>query len=198
MNTKTMDGLIGARMNMEMVNVPMRVFKEARLKGDTATMERAMGYVGEFSEKAWEYEAKADEGMKEEAKEEREKAKERAKEELAEKIEKRKEEQKAEAEELQEKIREKGQESAAEKGEGSEAKAEGNRLNGAGDRKTAETGGPGDWKTAEADGPDRKPEPVRELPQTGAPDKKPVLYSSTGELKAAPEQNLGTNISVSL
>lgn len=172
MNTKTMDGLIGARMNMEMVNVPMRVFKEARLKGDTATMERAMGYVGEFSEKAWGYEAKADEGMKEEAKEEREKAKERAKEELAEKIEKRKEEQKAEA--------------------------EGNRLDGAEDRKTAETGGPGDWKTAEADGPDRKPEPVREMPQTGAPDKKPVLYSSTGELKAAPEQNLGTNISVSL
>ena len=78
MNMKTMDGLIGARMNIDMMDVPIRVYKEARLKGDTATMERAMDYAGKCSDKAWEYEAKADEGMKEEAKEEREKAKEKA------------------------------------------------------------------------------------------------------------------------
>ena len=42
MHTKTMEGLIGARTNMEMLNTPFRVFKEARLKGDTAMMERAM------------------------------------------------------------------------------------------------------------------------------------------------------------
>lgn len=75
MNTKTMEGLIGARTNMELVNTPMRVYKEARLKGDTATMERAMGYVNEFEEDAFEYKDTADEGMREDAKEAREKAK---------------------------------------------------------------------------------------------------------------------------
>lgn len=75
MNTKTMEGLIGARTNMELVNSPMRVFKEARLKGDTAKMERAMGYVNEFEEKAFECKDIADEGMKDDAKEAREKAK---------------------------------------------------------------------------------------------------------------------------
>lgn len=74
MNTKTMEGLIGARTNMNLLNTPMRVFKEARLKGDTATMERAMGYVGEFSDKAEDYRKKADKGMEEDAREAREKA----------------------------------------------------------------------------------------------------------------------------
>ena len=75
MNTKTMEGIVGARTNMNLMNTPMRVFKEARRKGDTATMERAMGYVNDFSDKAQEYKAKADEGMEEDAKETREKAK---------------------------------------------------------------------------------------------------------------------------
>ena len=74
MTTKTMEGLIGAGTNMELVNTPMRVYKEARLKGDTAVMKRAMGYVNEFEEKAFEYKDVADEGMKEDAKEAREKA----------------------------------------------------------------------------------------------------------------------------
>ncbi len=99
MNTKTMEGLIGARTNMNLMDVPIRVYKEARLKNDLATMKRSMDYAGQFSAKAWEYEEKADEGMKEEAKEEREKAKEKAKKELEEAIEKRREERKAEAEE---------------------------------------------------------------------------------------------------
>ncbi len=71
MNTKTMEGLVGARTNMNLLNTPMRVFKEARRKGDTATMERAMGYVGEFSDKAEEYKAEADKGMKKDAEETR-------------------------------------------------------------------------------------------------------------------------------
>lgn len=75
MNTKTMEGLVGASTNMNLVNTPMRVFKEARRKGDTATMERAMGYAGEFADKAQEYKTKADEGMKEDAKEAREREK---------------------------------------------------------------------------------------------------------------------------
>ncbi|MDE6846549.1 MAG: hypothetical protein K2J99_12405 [Lachnospiraceae bacterium] len=90
MHTKTMEGLIGARANIDMTNVPMRVYKEARRKGDLATMERAMGYVNDFESKAYQYKDEADEGMKEEAKEAREK------EELAreEAIEKRREERK--------------------------------------------------------------------------------------------------------
>ena len=62
MHTKTMEGLIGARTNMNLVNTPMRVYKEARRKGNLEVMERAMGYVGEFSDKAEEYKAEADEG----------------------------------------------------------------------------------------------------------------------------------------
>ena len=75
MNTKTMEGLAGARTNINLVNTPMRVYKEARRKGDAATMERAMGYVVEFSEKAEDYKAEADKGMEEDAREAREKAK---------------------------------------------------------------------------------------------------------------------------
>lgn len=74
MHTKTMEGLIGARTNMNLMNTPMRVFKEARRKGDTETMERAMGYVDDFSDKAEEYKAEADKGMEEDAKEARKKA----------------------------------------------------------------------------------------------------------------------------
>ena len=59
---------------MNLMNTPMRVFKEARRKGDTETMERAMGYVGDFSDKADEYKAEADKGMEEDAKEARKKA----------------------------------------------------------------------------------------------------------------------------
>ena len=76
MHVKTMEGLVGARTNMNLLNTPMRVFKEARRKGDLATMERAMGYVGEFADKAEEYKAEADKGMEEDAKEAKEKAKE--------------------------------------------------------------------------------------------------------------------------
>lgn len=75
MHTQTMEGLIGARTNMNLMNVPMRVYKEARQKGNTAAMERAMGYVMDFSERAQEYQKKADEGMEKGAKEAREKEK---------------------------------------------------------------------------------------------------------------------------
>lgn len=91
MNTKTMEGLIGAGANMKLADTPMRVFKEARRKGDTATMERAMGYVSEFEDKAKEYRAQAEKGTQEEAKEAREKAAL----EREEAIEKRREERKA-------------------------------------------------------------------------------------------------------
>lgn len=67
MYAKTMEGLVGAKTNMDLVNTPMRVYKDARRRGDLAVMERAMGYAGEFAGKAQEYKEKAKEGMEEEA-----------------------------------------------------------------------------------------------------------------------------------
>ena len=71
MNTKTMEGLVGARTNMRLLNTPFRVYKEARLKGDTGKMEQAMGYMSACHEAACEYKEQADEGMKEDAEETR-------------------------------------------------------------------------------------------------------------------------------
>lgn len=75
MNTKTMEGIVGAKTSMNMVNTPMRVYREARRKGDTSAMERAMVYAGEYSKKAESYRRETMEGMKEGAKEAREKEK---------------------------------------------------------------------------------------------------------------------------
>ena len=75
MHAKTMEGLAGASMNMKMMNTPFRVYEEAERRGDTATMARAMGYVGETADKAEDYQKKIEKGMKEEAKEAQEKAK---------------------------------------------------------------------------------------------------------------------------
>ncbi len=74
MNTKTMEGLVGARRNIDLVNTPMRVYNQAERQGNMGAMERAMGYVHEFADKAEDYKTKAYEGMKEEAKEAREQA----------------------------------------------------------------------------------------------------------------------------
>ena len=75
MHTKTMEGLAGASTNMKLLNTPFRVYKDAERRGDTAVMERAMGYVGDFAEKAEDYQKKAEKGMKEDVKEAKEKAK---------------------------------------------------------------------------------------------------------------------------
>ena len=75
MHAKTMEGLAGASMSMKLMNTPLRVYKEAERRGDTAVMERAMGYVGDFADKAKEYQKVTEIGMKEDAKEAREKAK---------------------------------------------------------------------------------------------------------------------------
>ncbi len=75
MHTKTMEGLAGASMNMKLLNTPFRVYKDAERRGDLTVMERAMGYVGEFADKAEEYQKKAEKGMEEDAKEAGEKAK---------------------------------------------------------------------------------------------------------------------------
>ena len=59
MHVKTMEGLTGASMNMKMMNTPFRVYEEAERRGDTATMARAMGLVGETADKAEDYQKKA-------------------------------------------------------------------------------------------------------------------------------------------
>lgn len=98
MNAKTMEGLVGARTNMNLMNTPMRVYKDARRRGDLAVMERAMKYAGEFADKTHEYEEKADKGMEEEVKEVREKVKA----EFEKAIEKRKEEREEQKEQIEE------------------------------------------------------------------------------------------------
>ncbi len=75
MNAKTMEGLVGANINTKQISTPMRIYKAAERRGDIATMERAMGYVGEFSDRSQVYKTKADEGLEEDAREAREKAK---------------------------------------------------------------------------------------------------------------------------
>lgn len=76
MNTKTMEGLVGASTNIKNMDTPMRVFKDARRRGDLAVMERAMGYASDYAEEAYDYYDKAEKGMEEDAKEAREKVKE--------------------------------------------------------------------------------------------------------------------------
>ena len=71
MDVKTMEGLAGAGTNMELLNTPFRVYKEARLEGDAAKMERAMGYMNDCHETICEYKKEADEGMKKDARESR-------------------------------------------------------------------------------------------------------------------------------
>lgn len=79
---------------MELLNTPFRVFKEARLKGDTAMMERAMGYMNECEEDAYEYKEVADEGMKKDAEETRKIAEKQREEMIKNRREEREEQQK--------------------------------------------------------------------------------------------------------
>ena len=71
MKAGSMQGLIGASVNLKLTRTPMRVFKEAELEGDTEKMERAMGYVKDFQEKAHECSDKAQNEIGKELKEER-------------------------------------------------------------------------------------------------------------------------------
>lgn len=74
MIARTSEGLIGANVAIKEIRTPMKVYKEARARGDTAVMKRAMGYIEKCSDDAWEHKAKADEGLKQEAVEAKEKA----------------------------------------------------------------------------------------------------------------------------
>lgn len=71
MKAGSMEGLIGASVNMKLSRTPMRVYREAERRGDTAVMKRAMGYVTDFQEKAYECSDRAQEELAKELKEER-------------------------------------------------------------------------------------------------------------------------------
>ncbi len=104
MNTKTMEGLVGASTNIKNMDTPMRVFKDARRRGDISVMKRAMGYAADYAEEAYDYYDKAEKGMEEDAKDAKE-AREKARELQEKAIQKRKEEQ-AKLEEKLEKSKE--------------------------------------------------------------------------------------------
>ena len=87
MNSGSMEGLIGANANVNIAKVPLRAYEEAERKGDTATMERSMGYFTEFSQKAAEYKEKAAEETLKEQREERAEREREAEEVLERKIE---------------------------------------------------------------------------------------------------------------
>lgn len=75
MKAGTMEGLIGAGINMKLMDTPMRVYKEARRKGDLGAMERAMGYAGDFQDTAYEYREKAEKELRKEMEENKEEQK---------------------------------------------------------------------------------------------------------------------------
>lgn len=85
MIAKTAEGLIGANNAINVMNTPMKVFKEARARGDKATMDRAMDYVEKSHDEVWEKKYSTDEGLRQEAEENKLKA-EQAREELTERI----------------------------------------------------------------------------------------------------------------
>lgn len=73
MKSGSMEALLGASYSAKMVDVPMKNYKEASRKGDIGGMERAMGYVSDFTNKANDYKEKAQEELIKERKEERKK-----------------------------------------------------------------------------------------------------------------------------
>lgn len=49
MKAGSMEGLIGASLNMKLSRTPMRVYKEAELKGDTETTDRGIYFdIGKY------------------------------------------------------------------------------------------------------------------------------------------------------
>lgn len=176
MHTKTMEGLIGARTNMELLNTPFRVFKEARLKGDTAKMEQAMGYMGDFHENAYEYKAEADEGMKKDAEETRKIAEEQREEMIQNRREEREEQQKK----LEEARKENQDHKAADTVEISE---EGKVLLKA------------NADMAKADIDETGTDAMDTSSSKPKTDMEPVIYTSTGEIEPA-EPEVKVSVSV--
>lgn len=98
MKSGSMEGLIGANANVNIAKVPLRVYKEAERKGDTAAMERSMGYFTDYSQKAVRDTEKAAEETLKEQREERAEREREAEEALERKIEENRAAEKPQAE----------------------------------------------------------------------------------------------------
>lgn len=183
MHTKTMEGLIGARTNMELLNTPFRVFKEARLKGDTDMMERAMGYMNECEEDAYEYKEVADEGMKKDLEETRKIAEEQREEMIKNRREEREEQQKKLEEERKEKQDHKQTDTV-------EISEEGKVLLKGSTAPESDAGDAADNMDSEAVDLDAA------APAKPKADLEPVFYSSAGTVEQS--ENTGTKVSASV
>lgn len=188
MHTKTMEGLVGARTNIDMANVPMRVYKEARRKGDTATMKRSMGYVSEFDDRAGEYQKKAEEGMKKDAQE----AAEKEKAQRQEMVEKRREEKR----QTEEKLAADREENAA---RSTDVKNAGKAAGTCGDTVQLSEQGKALSENRAQDVQEQYPQKCPATGQNTAEgvymDRKPAVYTKTGE---AISLGRAENISVSV
>lgn len=171
MNAKMMEGLVGSKTNIDLMNTPFRVYKDAERRGDTATMERAMGYVNEFTYRAEEYAERAEEGTKEDAEAAREK--EELERELA--IQERREEN----EEFEDRMKEKNDQNSVT--DTVEISEDGQLL-------LKEHGG-----ISDGDSPNIAPEGTVSTKTEKAPGMKPVLYTKTGGA-SQPKQGEGTPI----
>lgn len=69
MNVKTMEGLAGASISIQLTAAPMSATKEAERKGDMDKMQRALGYASMLTEQAESYSEKASQGMELDAEE---------------------------------------------------------------------------------------------------------------------------------
>lgn len=167
MIAKTAEGLLGANNAMNVIRTPMKVFKEARARGDKETMDRAMGYVEKAHDEAWEKKYSADEGLKQEAEENKIKA-EQQREELAQRI-------KENRKELEERIGESGDGNAA-----AAVVSEGEKIDAA--ENTDETAAEAVTRAVGAENTEIK-QPA------------PVTYTRTGEVKTA-EANIRFSVNV--
>lgn len=165
---------------MELLNTPFRVFKEARLKGDTEKMKQAMGYMNECEENAYEYKAVADEGMKKDVEETRKIAEEQREEMIKNRREEREEQQeKLEAERLE---KQKQQQTDT-----VEISEEGKVL--LKENATAESGA-ADGTETDGINPDNGTYGKRKA------DFEPVFYSNAGTVE--PSEDTGTKVSASV
>lgn len=186
MKAGTMEGLIGAGINMKMVDTPMRVYKEARRKGDLGAMKRAMGYANEFQDTAYEYKEKAEKELRKEMEENREEQQREREEALAKRREETKEAQKDTVEKLADKAEEvrKGNDASIETAKPSQAdslviSAEGHKL-------LKENHPASDTETPDIEAPD--------IPSNTDTKSDVKFYSSAGTAVEAPP--VGRTVSV--
>lgn len=66
MHIQTMEGLLGAKTNMNMLEGPIRIYREAERRGDLGAMERAGNYITEFAGRKDDYRKEIEKGMEQE------------------------------------------------------------------------------------------------------------------------------------